>query len=217
MKFSRMMFFKFTIFFIIFTNFCNLKLSNVELKRKLFKYIKKGNFIQFRKLLSGSNPNRFFKKNKHSLLTFSIINNRINFVKFLVDNGSKININLDSILSPIWQASAHGNFQIVSYLISKGAIVNFLKQYLSPLIIASSKGYVNIVRLLLKHNAEVNVRDMIDLTPLIDACNKGNLQIVKLLVKYGANIHAKGRGMTAIGNARRKKYFKIVKFLKSKK
>jgi len=52
-------------------------------------------------------------------------------------------------------------------------------------------GYLEIVKLLLKNNANINQKDYEGYTPLIYASIYGQLEIVKLLIKYGANINEK--------------------------
>ena len=55
---------------------------------------------------------------------------------------------------------------------------------------ASSKGHKDIVELLLKYKADVNIEDQHGNTPLIKACRGGHSKIVEILLKrYSFVIH----------------------------
>ena len=60
----------------------------------------------------------------------------------------------------------------------------------SSLHYAAEKGHLEVVKLLIKKEAIVNLRNMWDKTPLHSACNNGHLEIVKFLVDSGARIEA---------------------------
>eukprot|EP01125_Pyxidicula_operculata_P011726 TRINITY_DN3840_c0_g1_i1.p1 TRINITY_DN3840_c0_g1~~TRINITY_DN3840_c0_g1_i1.p1 ORF type:complete len:2470 (+),score=543.28 TRINITY_DN3840_c0_g1_i1:39-7448(+) len=57
----------------------------------------------------------------------------------------------------------------------------------TPLLVASMMGHTHVVKYLLKHDANINVRDTEGWTPLMWACNNGFLTIVKLLLGFGAD------------------------------
>ena len=56
----------------------------------------------------------------------------------------------------------------------------------SALHYAAEKGHIDVVSLLIKKGAIVNVRNMWEKTPLHSASNHGHLEIVKLLIDNGA-------------------------------
>ena len=60
----------------------------------------------------------------------------------------------------------------------------------TPLMEASSGGFLDIVQLLLDHGAEVNAQSQAGNTALIYACCGGYEDVVKLLLDYGALIEA---------------------------
>lgn len=60
----------------------------------------------------------------------------------------------------------------------------------SALHYAAEKGHIDVVSLLIKKGAIVNVRNMWEKTPLHSASNHGHLEIVKLLIDNGARIEA---------------------------
>ena len=61
----------------------------------------------------------------------------------------------------------------------------------TALWIASSKGHFDIVRLLIKQNAEVDSRTSTNSTPLRTAAFRGHLDIVRCLVEKGADVNAR--------------------------
>ncbi|KRT84585.1 Ankyrin repeat-containing protein, partial [Oryctes borbonicus] len=64
------------------------------------------------------------------------------------------------------------------------------RQLRSALHIAASRGYADIVEMLLKNGADANKRDIIRNTPLHLAACTNNLKIITLLINGGANIRS---------------------------
>lgn len=62
------------------------------------------------------------------------------------------------------------------------------KGWVTPLHMAARKGQDKIVRTLLQHNADCNLRDGDGLTPLLRAVVAGHCEIVSLLLSHGACI-----------------------------
>ena len=60
----------------------------------------------------------------------------------------------------------------------------------TPLMEASSGGYIDIVRLLLEHTADVNSQSQAGNTALIYACCGGYEDVVEVLLNHGADIEA---------------------------
>lgn len=53
---------------------------------------------------------------------------------------------------------------------------------------AASAGHLDIVKLLIAHNADVNAQCATGNTPLMFACGSGHVEVVKELLKHGANV-----------------------------
>lgn len=77
-----------------------------------------------------------------------------------------------------WQASDE-----IKLLLSKGIYVNSWNRYNRITLIRDSLG---LVKYLIKHGADVNIKDNWESTALIRAEQKNNKQIIKLLKEHGA-------------------------------
>lgn len=55
--------------------------------------------------------------------------------------------------------------------------------------IAASRGYANIVDMLLQHGAKVNVLDASDRTPLYLAVTRSNHKVADILIQQGAKVN----------------------------
>lgn len=134
----------------------------------------------------------------------------------LIEMGAEVNIQSnDADWTPLMSASANGFVDIAEKLITEGADVNAQQAGgWSPLMIAVRAGHPSIVRLLLKHKAEIfdskeqirpdldagQLRDVPDgAVPLIGAVLGGHTEIVSLLLQHGANSTTRSsRGKTAL-------------------
>ena len=95
----------------------------------------------------------------------------------------------------ILTASRDGNIASVEYIISSAISEVVDKKYVqentTPLHIAANSGHLNIVSLLVREGATINMRDSFGYTPLHFAAKRGYLDIVKFLVENGADVNAK--------------------------
>jgi hypothetical protein len=82
-----------------------------------------------------------------------------------------------------------GDAASVEALIAKGADVNASWRYgKTPLFFACDRGFTPVVKVLLEHGAEVNVKDSFyGATPVALAAWKDRVDIVKMLLAKGAN------------------------------
>ena len=86
--------------------------------------------------------------------------------------------------SPLCVSVKADNIDFVSILLENNCVD--LSQYdtfhQSPLVIASSKGDLQIVELLLKYNFNPNICNIDGLSPLFMTSERGHVEIVKLLL-----------------------------------
>jgi ankyrin repeat protein len=113
--------------------------------------------------------------------------------------------------------------KIARLLIAKGADVNEKNIYgTTPLIYASSRERVDVVKVLLKNGAYVNVNSPVVGTALMMASSLGNVELVKLLISKGADLNTKGTDYfdrkkakkTALQLAKENNQREVVKILK---
>ncbi|XP_071145817.1 uncharacterized protein [Mytilus edulis] len=70
----------------------------------------------------------------------------------------------------------------------KGSLIKPESSYnMTPLFMASSRGFIKVVKLLLEHNANPNLVNSFNDTPLFAACENGYTEIVKLLLEFQAD------------------------------
>lgn len=109
---------------------------------------------------------------------------------------SQATIDLPDIMgwtSLMW-ACYKNRLEAVKVLIEFHAHINIVGEEdgLTPLIIASGRGYTEIVHFLLSNGAEVNASDKFGSTAVIWAARKGYITIVEELLAAGADVDAIG-------------------------
>ena len=128
-------------------------------------------------------------------------------VRELLKHDKDIDFKNESGESSLHVAVRFGHIAIVQELINHGAKIDLhigdkpegcigandiCKRECYPngnaLYLASDKGYVDIVKLMLKHGAKLTLPCSPD--PLDIACRKGHLEVVKILIQSGARINA---------------------------
>lgn len=141
---------------------------------------------------------------------------KLMLVKYQIDiNAVSKKEGLNALTAAIYQ----GRFNIVEWLIGKGARVDVLvsKREKSPLLIAASVSRLEIVKLLLSAGANTELDDYKELTPLYMATVNNEMQIVNLLINNRANIYKyNSHGLTAFSRAAHNGYIDIINiFLKN--
>ena len=82
------------------------------------------------------------------------------------------------------------------------------------IIEAANKGNIEVVKLLLKENADVNIQDKNGVTALMLASLNGHTHVVELLLKENADVNIKNKqGMTALNLASLKGHTHVVELL----
>src|SRR5215469_12712928 len=116
-----------------------------------------------------------------------MVKRRLLILAFLAIGGSRLagqDINEDLV-----EAVRRGDAGRVEALIAKGANVNASWRYgETPLFFACDRGFTPVVKVLLEHGAEVNIKDTFyGMTPVARAADKDHVDIVKMLLAKGAN------------------------------
>ncbi|KAM3725436.1 Sex-determining protein [Dirofilaria immitis] len=112
----------------------------------------------------------------------------LEIVRYLVEEaGANINQTTQSNSSPLRGACYDGHYDIVEYLVKKGADIELANRHgHTPLMIAAFKMRADIVRFLLKHGADPCRASIKGNTAMHDAAEAGSNEIVCMLLKAGA-------------------------------
>lgn len=117
-------------------------------------------------------------------------------------------------------AAASGNVRIAQYVLLKTGNVDAKggKQNSTPLIIASRRGYYEIVKLLLDNGANINLKNDLGVTALMSAARGDNVETIKLLLSHGAKVNDKSyqKKRTALEYAVKRGNYKSVELLLAK-
>jgi hypothetical protein len=105
----------------------------------------------------------------------------------------------------LYYATLCGLFRIVKFLItehSQDVQASGFGNNTTPLHLASSRGHVEVARVLLKHGAVITAQDKYGKTPLHWASSRGHLELARVLLEHGAVATAQDRnGLTPLQGA----------------
>ena len=148
------------------------------LNKKLISAVKSNDLVLVKRLLKGEAVNNDIDCS----LRWSVFNNYLEVVKFLVRKGANIHAHNDEALR---ESSRLGHFEIVKFLVTQGANIHADDDY--PLRGAAAEGHLEIVKFLVTHGASIHANNA---HALRRSAVLGHLEIVKFLITQGANIHA---------------------------
>ncbi len=186
------------------------------------KALKQQFFYQFSYSI-GWGTMAFFLGNSH--LICAVQNNDLeNTQKLVLRKDEDVNHRNCNGYTALMVAAENGNLEIARFLLTQKANVNaqthativknhFVKELeesqlrskkpahtigMSALMLAAKKGHLDMVKLLLKHNANANLSNTSGKTALMFAVKYGHLDIVKFLIENGADTDLKNKaGHTA--------------------
>lgn len=165
----------------------------------------------------GSDINAQIETNRNTALTLACFQGRHEVVALLLDRKANIEHRAKSGLTPLMEAASGGYEQVGRVLIDRGADVNAQPVPLSKdtaLTIASEKGHLKFVQLLLDNCAQIEVKKKKGCTPLWLACNSGHLEVCVALVQNGANTDAQdSRKISCLMAAFRNGHDRVVKYM----
>jgi ankyrin repeat protein len=97
----------------------------------------------------------------------------------------------NSLSQDIFEACRKGDVESIKLMIKLNPdTVNCRNEGgFTPLIIAGYRNQIEVVKLLLKHKADINALSG-EGTVLMGTCYKGNLDLAKLLLKHGADVNS---------------------------
>ncbi|KAL1505978.1 hypothetical protein ABEB36_005419 [Hypothenemus hampei] len=111
-------------------------------------------------------------------------------VKKLLTEGRSVHETSEEGESLLSLACSAGYFELAQVLLAMHANVEDrgIKGECTPLMEAASAGHLDIVRLLVHNDADVNAQSTSGNTPLMYACAGGHTEVVKFLLENGANV-----------------------------
>jgi len=135
----------------------------------------------------------------------------------ITHNAELVNSYAADGFQPLGLAAFFGQPEAATYLIAQGALADTPSnnaQRVRPLHSAVASRQVAIARLLIRHGADVNARQVGGFTPLHGAAQNGQLEMVQLLLEAGANINAEAdNGRTPLDYAREGGHDAVIKLL----
>ncbi len=184
--------------------------KNRELNLKLLNATSKGDLAQMRRLLQlGADPD--FKKTnsfEYPLLLIAAIHGGPEAVNLLLVNGADPNardnrgtpilLSLVSLLGD-GSRSTKGLMKSIELLLSVGRAnpnltdVAEIGDDRGALHMAAALGSLPLVRVLLRHGANVNQPNRFSETPIFYAAERGHAQVVQALIRAGAKIEVQSR------------------------
>lgn len=117
----------------------------------------------------------------------------IAIVKYLVEAGADVNAIAQNkgADSPLCAATQGGDLEVVHFLISKGALINYRNgMKLNPLHLAIKSGKKLVSVYLIHNGADIELTDSENHTALHWAAYRGQFKILEVLLKAGSNVLA---------------------------
>lgn len=126
-----------------------------------------------------------------------------------IDKTKTVDVQDDNGGSPLYLACAHGHTDIVLFLLDEGADVDAviddyqhisdMFQPISPLQIASQRGYHALVQVLLDHDADTEITNGHGMHSLHLAAANGHTEVIRILLLYGIDVNTQTNdGTTAL-------------------
>lgn len=140
--------------------------------------------------------------------------NHSTIASVLLENGAQVNFMNSQGWTALSEAADEGAYDTAKILIAAGAKTNISnnEEGISPLAVAASEGYLNIIELLLESGANLSSSD--NYQPLHVAAEEGHLDIVKFFISKGVDVDQRDfHQRTALSYAAEERQTIIAQFL----
>jgi ankyrin repeat protein len=171
-------------------------------RSQLIRAVKTGNINTVRRLLNSNTPPNINTRNKQtSLLIWSLVRNKRNVARLLINRGANVN-SIGHRNQRAVMLAAQGKPDILALLIQRGANVNARDEdektalhwaCIHPHPNTDMDARLACIKLLLKADADIDAQDNNGETPLWHACQHHALRTIEYLVRAGANMHLPSR------------------------
>jgi ankyrin repeat protein len=125
-----------------------------------------------------------------------------NAIRLLARDPNLVNAYSEDGFQPLGLACYFGHYDVAEYLVKAGAGINsrsINRLKAAPIQSATARGHRRIVKLLLEHGAEPNIREQGGFTPLHAAAQNGDEELIRVLLYGGADLTIAGNnGKTAL-------------------
>ena len=140
-----------------------------------------------------------------------------NIIRLLAREPQLVNAYSEDGFQPLGLACYFGHFEAAEYLVKAGALINSPSRNglkAAPIQSAAAAGHVKIVKMLLEHRADPNVREQGGYTPLHAAAHNGDETMIRALLYGGADLDVKSNdGKTPLDLAREAGHTKAAEIL----
>jgi len=114
-----------------------------------------------------------------------------NVIRLLARDPNLVNRHAEDGFQPLGLASFFGHYDVAEYLVKAGASINSKSHNglkAAPIQSAAAGGHRKIVRMLLEHGADPNIREQGGYTPLHAAAQNGDAETIRALLYGGADL-----------------------------
>ena len=174
-----------------------------------------GNHVAVRILLM--NPECDMGCHRQGMLSpLSVATNKGFFscARFLLDNKANTEVQRNGGRTPLYDAALNGDSGLCRLLLEHGANPNISTEEGPILFKVAVSGNLEIVKVLVENEAEIDATNSEDRTALQGASNNGHKDVVAYLLENGADVHhGIGHGSTPIHLAASYGYTEIVQLL----
>lgn len=129
-------------------------------------------------------------KKKETPLHIAVRNNKVEFVKFLIERGAEVEAKDVNGATPLFISLEVDNLELAKYFVEKGADVNVEANDGRRLVhLAGSSKTVDTIKWLVGLGLDINVKDKEANLPIHYTCNSGELNTLMFLIQKGQPIN----------------------------